>query len=77
MAHAFGGQDPLPGTVDRLPFDPGPEGPSDTNGGDRINAHVSGRFLRALSCPAAIIAAVTPLIPLVAGLLALVAGGPC
>jgi hypothetical protein len=25
-----------------------PEGLSDTNGGDRINAHVLGRFLRAL-----------------------------
>ena len=25
-----------------------PEGLSDTKGGDRINAHVSGRFLRAL-----------------------------
>jgi hypothetical protein len=25
-----------------------PEGPSDTNGCDHINAHVSGRFLRAL-----------------------------
>jgi hypothetical protein len=52
-----------------------PEGPSDTNGRDRLNAHVSGRFLRALSCPARIIAAVSPLAPLIAGLIALAAGG--
>lgn len=35
---------------------------------------MSARFLRALSCPARIIAAVSPLIPVVAGLVALVAG---
>ena len=35
---------------------------------------MSGRFLRALSCPARIIAAVSPLIPLIAGLVALAAG---
>ncbi len=35
---------------------------------------MSGRFLRALSCPARIIAAVSPLAPLIAGLVALVAG---
>ncbi len=35
---------------------------------------MSWRFLRALSCPARIIAAVSPLIPLVAGLAALIAG---
>jgi hypothetical protein len=35
---------------------------------------VSGRFLRALPCPARIIAAVSPLVPLVAGFLALAAG---
>jgi hypothetical protein len=51
-----------------------PEGPNDTNGGDRLNAHVSVWFLRALRCPARIIAAVSPLIPLVAGLVALAAG---
>ena len=36
---------------------------------------MSRRFLRVLSCPARIIAAVPPLIPFVAGLAALVAGG--
>ena len=51
-----------------------PEGLSDTNGGDRINAHVSGRFLRAFPCPAPIIRAVTPLLPLLAGLVALAFG---
>jgi hypothetical protein len=51
-----------------------PEGPSDTNGRDRLKAHVLGRFLRALSCPARIIAAVSPLVPLIAGLLALALG---
>ena len=51
-----------------------PEGPSDTNGGDRINAHVSGRFLRAFSCPARIIAAVTPLVLILLGLALLGAG---
>jgi len=35
---------------------------------------VSWRFLRALSCPARIIAAVSPLIPLIAGFVALAAG---
>ena len=35
---------------------------------------MSGRFLRALSCPARIIAAVSPLVPLIVGLIALVAG---
>lgn len=35
---------------------------------------MSARFLRALSCPARIIAAVSPLIPLVAGVVALAAG---
>ena len=35
---------------------------------------MSWRFLRVLSCPAGIIAAVSPLIPLVAGLVALAAG---
>lgn len=35
---------------------------------------MSWRFLRALSCPARIIAAVSPLIPLIAGLAALAAG---
>jgi hypothetical protein len=35
---------------------------------------VSRRFLRALSCPAGIIAAVSPLAPLIAGLVGLVAG---
>ncbi len=44
-----------------------PEGPNDTNGGDRINAHVSWRFLRALCCPARIIAAVTPLLLILLG----------
>jgi hypothetical protein len=59
-----------------------PEGPDDTNGSDRLNAHVSIRFLRAFPCPlpwapgpARIIAAVSPLIPLIAGLVALAAGG--
>jgi hypothetical protein len=54
-----------------------PEVPSVTNGRDRIKAHVSWRFLRALSCPARIIAAVSPLVPLVpllAGFGALVIG---
>ena len=36
----------LPGRGPRVVTSP--EGPSDTNGGDRINAHVLGRFLRAL-----------------------------
>jgi hypothetical protein len=45
-----------------------PEGPNDTNGGDRINAHVSWRFLRAFPCPTRIIAAVTPLLVIVIGL---------
>ena len=56
--------------------DPSPEGPSDTNGGDRINAHVSGRFLRAFCCPraAARIPAVTPLLPILVGLVALAVG---
>ena len=35
---------------------------------------MSGRFLRALSCPARIIAAVSPLVPLIAGLIGLAAG---
>jgi hypothetical protein len=35
---------------------------------------VSGRFLRALPCPARIIAAVSPLVPLIAGLIGLAAG---
>ena len=35
---------------------------------------MSGRFLRALSCPARIIPAVSPLAPLIAGLIALAAG---
>jgi hypothetical protein len=35
---------------------------------------VSGRFLRALSCPAGIIAAVSPLAPLIAGLVGLATG---
>lgn len=35
---------------------------------------MSWRFLRALSCPAGIIAAVSPLIPVIAGFVALVAG---
>jgi hypothetical protein len=51
-----------------------PEGPNDTNGGDRINAHVSWRFLRAFSCPARIIPAVTPLLVIVLGLALLLAG---
>lgn len=61
-----------------------PEGPSDTNGSDRINVHVSGRFLRALRFPGAtsrlpaptdaprIIRAVAPLLALL-GIGALVA----
>lgn len=48
-----------------------PEGLNDTNGRDRLKAHVSVRFLRAFACPARIIAAVSPLIPLIAGLVAL------
>ena len=52
-----------------------PEGPDDTNGGDRINAHVSRRFLRAILCPARIIAAVSPLVLVLAGVVALVMGG--
>jgi hypothetical protein len=51
-----------------------PEGPSDTNGGDRINAHVSGRFLRALRFPATYHPAVLPIVLIAAGALALVAG---
>lgn len=54
-----------------------PEVPSVTNGRDRIKAHVSWRFLRAFSCPARIIAAVSPLVPLVTlivGFAALVVG---
>lgn len=51
-----------------------PEGPNDTNGRDRLNAHVSARFLRALRCPARIIAAVSPLIVLAAGVVALATG---
>jgi hypothetical protein len=51
-----------------------PEGPNDTNGRDRLKAHVSGRFLRALSCPTRIIAAVSPLAPLIAGLIGFAAG---
>ncbi len=35
---------------------------------------MSGRFLRALSCPARIIAAVSPLVPLILGLIALAVG---
>jgi hypothetical protein len=35
---------------------------------------VSGRFLRALSCPARIIAAVSPIVPLIAGLISLAVG---
>ena len=35
---------------------------------------MSGRFLRALSCPAGIIAAVSPLVPLIAGVVALALG---
>lgn len=50
---------------------PSPEGPHDTNGCDRLNAHVSVRFLRAFPCAPRIIAAVSPLIPLAAGLVAL------
>jgi hypothetical protein len=60
---------PATPTVERSP-----EGPSVTNGCDRIKAHVSWRFLRALSCPARIIAAVSPLVPFVAGLAALLIG---
>ena len=60
-----------------------PEGLSDTNGGDRINAHVPGRFLRAFPCPCAgrpsgsrrvpraIIPPVDALLPISAGLAAL------
>lgn len=48
-----------------------PEGLNDTNGCDRLKAHVSVRFLRAFPCPARIIAAVSPLIPLIAGVVAL------
>ena len=51
-----------------------PEGPSITNGCDRIKAHVTRRFLRAFSCPPRIIAAVSPLVPFVAGLIASGAG---
>ena len=44
------------GGIDPAPPGPSvgisPEGPSDTNGCDRIKAHVLGRFLRALSIPA-------------------------
>jgi hypothetical protein len=53
---------------------PSPEMPSETNGRDRLKAHVPWRFLRALSCPAGIIAAVSPLIPFLAGSAALAAG---
>ncbi len=56
-------------------MDDSPEVSSVTNGRDRIKAHVSWRFLRALSCPARIIAAVSPLIPIVAGFVALAVGG--
>jgi hypothetical protein len=31
--------------------DAGPERLIDTNGGDDINAHVTGRFLRVFYCP--------------------------
>ncbi len=51
-----------------------PEGPSITNGCDHLKAHVTRRFLRAFSCPPRIIAAVSPLILLAAGLVALAAG---
>ena len=51
-----------------------PEGSSDTNGGDRINAHVSGRFLRAFCCPDARIAAVIPTVLILFGLAALALG---
>jgi hypothetical protein len=51
-----------------------PEGPNDTNGGDRINAHVSRRFLRVFPCPPRIIAAVTPLALILMGLGALAVG---
>jgi hypothetical protein len=51
-----------------------PEGPSDTNGGDRINAHVSGRFLRALRCPGLSFGPVTPLLLIGLGLAALGVG---
>ena len=37
-----------------------PEGLSDTNGRDRIKAHVSGRFLRAFPCPDGLAAATWP-----------------
>ena len=60
----------------------GPERLSDTNGGDDINAHVTGRFLRVLCCPppfaawprgrpAAYDRAVTPLVPIAGGVVAL------
>ena len=58
----------------RPTVDPSPEGPSDTNGGDRINAHVSGRFLRAFSLSARYHPAVTPLLLVLAGLVALAVG---
>ena len=51
-----------------------PEGPNDTNGSDRINAHVTRRFLRALPCPAGIIPAVAPFLLLLAGFAALAGG---
>ena len=55
-------------------MDSSPEGPDDTNGRDCLNAHVSIRFLRALRCPARIIAAVPPLIPVGLGLVVLAIG---
>ena len=58
-----------PGCADTVRLSP--EGPSDTNGGDRINAHVSGRFLRALRFPATYDPAVAPLLLAAAGGLAL------
>jgi hypothetical protein len=67
----------LTGSIRRAYRGRSPEGPDDTNGRDRINAHVSIRFLRALSCPAnrpRIIAAVSPVLPAVAGLVVLAAG---
>ncbi len=43
-----------PATGGRVGFASSPEGPKDANGFDRINAHASGRFLRASSCPPAV-----------------------
>jgi hypothetical protein len=63
-----------------------PEGPSDANGGDHLNAHASSRFLRAFrfpgvaraeparTDPAGIIAPVDPQLLIVAGFVTLSAG---